>query len=402
MNGIRHNATVLSYEQAVAAIAARCRPLGVERVPLAKGLGRFLAADQVASIPSPPFDNSAVDGYALGPGKSPYKVTGEVAAGSILTQRLGRGEAVRIFTGAPVPLGTVAIAMIEDCLEAGGAVDVHESGQHTRRRGEDYDAGSMIARTGDLLTPPMIGLLASAGVYEVQVPRKPRVALITTGDETRPLGSVLEAGQIYDSNAVALAAALQAIGLEPRHLHLRDDPGEIANSVDMAVKESEIVLTCGGVSVGARDHLKSSFAECGVEEVFWRVSIKPGKPIYFGTKGHTLVFGLPGNPISALMTFYLFARPALLTAMGASDPWPKPIIATLSGSLTKAQDRTEFVRARLRQADGSAKVVATTGQESHMFLGTSSADCLIVFPAHLGRLESGSVVEVISVRWGLV
>lgn len=392
---------MISYEQAVALVLGESKSMPAELVDLPSGCGRFLSEEVFATLHSPAFDNSAVDGFVLGGGEPPYRIVGEIAAGSWPEFRLASGEAARIYTGAPVPDGTASIAMIEDCEVARDVVVPASRGDHVRKRGEDYRAGERIAGRGDLVTPSLVGLLASAGADRIPTVRLPRVGLLTTGDEAVPSGTPLAPGQIFNSNGPALQAALLQLGVQPEVRHVSDDADAVQTVVEEMLQVNDVLITCGGVSAGAHDHLKEVFHRAGVEQVFWKAALKPGKPIWFGRKGEKLVFGLPGNPASSLVTYFLFTRPALIKLMGGSCD-EQEIRAELQTPQSKKPGRTEFMRSKLSWEGGKLLVTPLEGQGSHMLLGTGHADCLVIFPAGDVRLDAGTLVQVVPLRWGLL
>ncbi|MCF6313668.1 MAG: molybdopterin molybdotransferase MoeA, partial [Verrucomicrobiales bacterium] len=303
----------------------------LEHCALAEALGRHAAVDVVAQVDLPSFDNSAMDGYALR-----YQdacevgarlvVTGEQAAGADRALRVDEGEALRIFTGAPMPAGADAVIMQEDVrvieleggvrqIEVGDAVD--EVGEFVRRRGADVCVGQKIISAGENITPGRIGLLASQGVAELAVHALPRVAVVTTGDELIEPGTEMTAGHIFNSNGPMLAALVKSVlGCEAQRFHARDEAEVLKATLQQALDENDVVLIAGGVSVGDHDLVKPMLNELGVEMDFWRVRIKPGKPFLFGRRGDTQVFGLPGNPVAAYTTFLLFVAAALRKRAG--------------------------------------------------------------------------------------
>jgi molybdopterin molybdotransferase len=392
---------LIGYEEAVRLIAERTPPLEAETVPLERAGGRFLAEPLVARLDSPGFDNSAVDGYAVR-GQRPYRIVGSVAAGQSSEAHLQPGQAVRILTGAPVPPGTESVVMQEDVEVDSGRLCVNapiKPGSHIRRRGEEYRAGDFLLKSGIAVSPAVVANLASNGLDHVAVGRAPRVAILATGDELVRPGQPLGKGQIYNSNAPSLSAAARLLGCSVRHFGIqRDDLESTASVLQEALEASDVVVTTGGVSVGDRDLVRPALATLGVEEVFWKVAIKPGKPVVFGTSGSKMVFGLPGNPVSALVTFFLFVRPALMRLMGAVEPSDERFTAELACDLRKQPGRTEFVRAK---RDGQ-KVVPTEGQGSHMLGGLVQADCLIYLASELTKANAGDTVEAILLNWGVL
>lgn len=407
---------MILYREALAQVLAKARPLPPMRVPLRQSLGYYLARDVVARESIPLFDQSAVDGYGLHaadlegiaagrPARLP--LAGEVPAGSPTHRTVVAGKAIRIFTGAPIPRGVDTVVMKEDCKEEGGAVLIQRAiplGANIRRQGEEFGKGTRVLTAGTRITPPVVGLLATLGCARPSVHRKPRVALITTGNELREPGERLKAGQIRDSNAYALAAALEALGIESIDIaRVRDDREAIRCQLAGALKETDVVITVGGISVGDYDHVKAAAAEVGVKTVYWKVAIKPGRPNFFGTYSQRnaavkkLVFGLPGNPVAALLSFHQLVRPALLKMAGASQPQPLAWNATLTTERRKKPGRLEWVRGVLTTSnDHGLTASATTGQESHMLGGLAAANCLIDFPADSTVL---ALEESVHVQW---
>lgn len=385
-----------AFPNARALVLSHARPLGTERVPLRSLHGRTFASELVCPFDVPNFDNSQVDGYAYRRGNAgPRRIVGESAAGGASAPRVGYGEAVRIFTGAPLPEGADAVAMQEDCSVADGLVTVHEEGDFVRRRGEEIAAGTTFDLRGRPTTPPLIGLAASFGVAEPEVYRRPFVTVVGTGDELVAPGMPLGPGQVYASNLDALGAAVRAVGGVPASRLVGDDPAatRAALSDALEARAVDVLITVGGVSVGDHDLVRPTLASFGVEELLWRVAMKPGKPFYFGQRGEKAVFGLPGNPVSALVTFALLVRPALRRMMGLVDA--EDTVARLGAPVRRTDLRYEFLRATL--SEGVATPVAAQG--SHMQTGLAFADALIHVPDGVAVLEIGDEVTVTPLRW---
>ena len=376
---------------------SHARPLGTERVPLRSLGGRTFASDLVCPFDVPHFDNSQVDGYAYRTSDAgPRRLVGESAAGGAVPPRVGNGEAVRIFTGAPLPEGADAVAMQEDCAVEDGFVSVHEEGDHIRRRGEEIAAGTTFNLRGRLATPPLVGLAASFGIGMPEAVRRPFVAIVGTGDELVPPGLPLRPGQVYASNLDALETAVRAVGGVATSRLVGDDPiATRAALSDVLESAVTVLITVGGVSVGEHDLVRPTLASLGVEERLWRVAMKPGKPFYFGTLGEKPVFGLPGNPVSALVTFLTLVRPALRKMLGMIDAEEETTVH-LGAAIRRKDLRHEFVRATLR--GGVATPVSAQG--SHMQTGLAFADALIHVPDGVSSLDEGDEVTITPLRWG--
>jgi molybdopterin molybdotransferase len=391
-------ARLLTVDEARAAILERVRPLPAETVPLADAAGRVLAATATSAVDLPPFPSSAMDGFAVRSADAPgrLRVVARIAAGSPAPRALAAGEAMAISTGGVVPDGADAVIPIEVVSEDGESVEVPgaERGAHVRPRGGDLAAGDLVVEGGTLLRPAELAALAASGVGEVASARRPRVALVTTGSELRRPGEPLEPGQIYESNGVMLAAAAASAGaVVGAAVSVADDDDAHRDALEYGL-EGDVLVTSGGVSVGPHDLVRRIEADLGVTEVFWRVAVKPGKPISFGVRGDTLVFGLPGNPVSSLVCFELFVRPALLALQGARDPGPAYGAGVLGSNVRRNAERDEFLRARLR--DGVLEPL--TGQESHMIARAAAADALVLAPRGDGELEAGSRVSYLLLR----
>ena len=314
---------MITIDEARGIVLRAVRPLPSETVPIADALGRVLTRDVAAAGDVPPFTNSAMDGFALvaGPAGRSLAVVGESRAGRPAERALGDGEAIRISTGAVVPAGADAVVRVEDTAESDGHVVVRAAvvqGENLRAPGEDVHAGEQLLTAGTPLGPAELGVAVSAGLADVPCARRPRVAVLATGDELVEAGAPLAPGQIHNTNGVALSALAARVGAEVVvRGTVPDDRDATVAALGGALDAADVVLVSGGVSVGPHDHVKPALAGLGVEERFWRVELKPGKPTWFGVRGEQVVFGLPGNPVSALVTFVLFAAPALRALQGA-------------------------------------------------------------------------------------
>ena len=342
---------LLSIEEALARVLARARPLEPEPVPVAEAAGRVLAADVAALIDLPPFPSSAMDGFAIRsadvPGELP--IVFRIAAGRPADRPLEAGEAMEISTGGTVPAGADAVVPIENVVEQDNNVSVPASvaaGAHVRPIGGDVRAGEPLLAAGTMLGAAQVGALAAAGIAEVSCARRPRVVVLSTGTELRAPGEALGPGQIYESNGPMLAAAFEAAGaLVDRIGPVADDEDEHRRALEWGL-EADVLVSSGGVSVGPHDLVRRILGELGAKEDFWGVAVKPGKPVSFATRGATLVFGLPGNPVSALVAVELFVRPALRVLQGDSRPGPNYEVARLASPVRRNATRDELVRAR--------------------------------------------------------
>lgn len=386
-------AEMLSETEARARILAQILPLPPETVPLVQALDRFATAEAFATQPLPGFDNSSMDGYALSTvdATSPtqagasFLVAGEQAAGPDRGFHAAPGQAIRIFTGAPVPAGTGAVIMQEDVTRTGDRIVVHEPvqpGENIRCAGSDLARGQKLFDRGARLTPPRLALLASQGLAEIAVCRRPSVAVLTTGDELRPAGQPLGPGEIYESNSVLLGTLAQKVGASITMLtRARDERDDLDAKLALGLQGHDALVVAGGVSVGERDLVKGRLAAAGVRLDLWRVRVQPGKPFLYGrhvtADGHdgAHVFGLPGNPVSAFVTFLLFVRPALLKLTGATDgdldlcAFP----ATAAVTLTNPGQRPHYLRGTL---DDRGIFTPTGRQESHALYALSRSGAL--------------------------
>ena len=389
---------LLSIDEALARVLAQVRPLESEPVSVAEAAGRVLAEDVAALIDLPPFPSSAMDGFAIRaedvPGELP--VVFRIAAGVPAERPLEAGEAMQISTGGTVPAGANAVVPIENVVENDNSVQVPDpvdAGAHIRPTGGDVRAGEALLAAGTVLGAAQIGALAAAGVAEVSCSRRPRVVVLSTGTELRAPGEALGPGQIYESNGPMLAAAFEAAGaLVDRIGPVADDEEEHRRALEWGL-EADVLVTSGGVSVGPHDLVRRILGELGVEEDFWRVAVKPGKPLAFATRGATLVFGLPGNPVSALVGVELFVRPALRALQGDSRPGPNYATARLAASVRRNAARDELVRARTARDADETVLEPVSGQESHMIARAAAADALVLVLAGEGEVAAGELVR---------
>ena len=394
-------ADLLSIEDALALVLERARPLPTERVGLDDAAGRVLAEPALAAVDLPSFDSSAMDGFAVRAADTPGElpIGFRIAAGSPAPRGLEPGEAMAISTGAVIPEGADAVVPIEYVVEHDNSVRIErpaEAGAFVRPLGGDARRGDAVVSAGIRLGPAQIGALAAAGVSELTVARRPRAAVLTTGSELRLPGEELEPGQIYEANGPIVTAQLRAAGAEVERLAPAADEADAHREALARGLGADVLVTTGGVSVGPHDLVRSVGGQLGIEEVFWRVAVKPGKPLWFGVRDDTLVFGLPGNPVSSLVCFELFVRPAVLALQGAAAPGPHFGIGTLADSLARNAARDELARARSSVEDGTVVLRPVAGQESHMIVRAAEADTLVLVPRGDGELEAGSSVRYLA------
>ena len=389
---------LLSVDEALARILARVEVLPAEQVALADAASRVSTDTILSAVDVPSFRSSSMDGYAVRSADLPGTLTivDRSAAGRPSSTTLGAGEAIEISTGAVVPDGADTVVPIERVAVAGDTVTVPEpvpTRDNIREPGGDVRSGSVLIDPGDILTPARLGALAACGIESVMTHRAPRVTVVVTGTELRPPGSDLSRGQIYESNGLMLSAVLAASGAVVTRLAATEDTEAAhAASLEQALA-ADVVVTSGGVSVGPHDLVRRVQARLGVEEVFWGVAMRPGKPLAFGCRGRTLVFGLPGNPVSALVGALLFVRPALLALTGHPDPAPPFRPGVLVESIPQRPERDDFVRARVTWGEEGALVDPIVGQESHMIAHTAAATGLAWIPRGPGSLPAGSRVR---------
>ena len=391
----------LAIEDALDLVLSRVRPLAGETVTVAAAAGRVLAEPATSLVDLPPFDSSAMDGYAVRAGDAPgqLRVVGHSAAGTPFTGALTAGEAVGISTGAEVPRGADAVVPIELVREEGELIeaDAVAVGAHIRRRGGDVSSGELVVAAGVRLGAPEVGALAAGGLPEVVCGRRPTVAVLATGSELRAPGEPLAPGEVYESNSTLLAAQLASAGALAEVLPpVADDPPETRAALARGL-DFEVLVTSGGVSVGPHDLVRGLLAELGVDEVFWQVAVRPGKPVAFGVRGSTLVFGLPGNPVSSLVGFELFVRPALDALQGLADPRPRYLPGRLASTVRRNGGRDELVRARARVGAESVLLEPLGGQESHMIVRSASADALVLVERGEGELPAGTSVRYLPI-----
>ena len=394
---------LISIEEARRRVLEAVVPRGAEDVSLDAALGRVLAEDVSSPMNVPPFDSSGMDGYAVIAGaEAELEVVGESRAGHPADVAVRPGEAVRISTGAVLPAGADAVISVERTAAVKGAenpadrvrVPEIERGANVRRAGEDIALNAVVLRRGAQMGPAELGAAASVGRASLSVALRPRVAVLVTGDELTPPGEPLKPGKIYSSNAFALAAQVEKAGAEfTSRATVPDDPDATRLAIAAALDDADVVVVSGGVSVGPHDHVKAALGELGVEERFWGVSLRPGKPTWFGARAATLAFGLPGNPVSAMVTFQLFVRPALAALQGA-PPDARHVTAALDAAVPRNPQREQAVRVTLRQGDDGLVARPTGAQGSHMLTSMLGADGLALVAPGEAELAAGERVEV--------
>jgi molybdopterin molybdotransferase len=399
-------AQLISVKEAQRVILERAKPLDAERVPIERAAGRVLAEPVSALVDLPPFPSSAMDGYAVrasdtvsAPVRLP--IVARIAAGSPAARALGAREAMAISTGGAVPDGADAVVPLELVDEEDEEIEVREpvkEGAHVRPRGSDIQAGELVLEPGVRLGPAQVAALAAAGVSEAQCTKRPRVGVLVTGSELRQPGEALGPGQIYESNGLLLATALQLAGAVPAQLGVvADDAEEHERAMERALLGFDMLVTSGGASVGPHDLVREAQAKLRVEELFWGVAVKPGKPVAFGVRRDHLVFNLPGNPVSVLVTFELFVRPAVNALLGLPDPLPEYRRGVLGAAVRRNPQREEYVRAMTRREDDALVVDPLPGQESHMIARAGRADALVAIDAGEGEAPAGEEIRYISI-----
>jgi molybdopterin molybdotransferase len=405
---------MLDYEEAINLMLNEISELEEIELNISNSLGYVTSRKVIAKTDLPPFDNSAVDGYAVksedvaeaskdNPVK--LKIVGKIAAGDHADFEIKNGEAAKIMTGAMLPKGADAVCMIEFTKENNGYVEIYtkvKKWENVRFRGEEIKEGEIALEEKTLITPSVIGLLAKLGYNNVFVYRKPNVAIIVTGKELINPGNELEKGKIWDANGFSLQASLKLDGFECKNLGLvGDDKNLFESLVKDAVKNFDVILVSGGTSEGEEDFVREVFNEIGVRKVFWKVAIKPGKPIFFGKLNRTLLFALPGNPASAMVCYYEFVRPALLKMSGRKNIFLPRRKARLVGEIKRKPGRLEFIRAFAVWENGEYIVKSTGIQESHVLKSFAEANCFIVIDKNKEICKENEIVEIELLPWFL-
>jgi molybdopterin molybdotransferase len=386
---------LIDYEEAFGRMEPFAKPLEEEEIPIASSGGRILAEPLIAPFSLPRFDNSAVDGYAIGSAGQEFEVVETVAAGDSVTRSLRDRTAARIFTGAQVPPNAFAVVMQEDVVRSGDCIRLKEipnPGQHIRRAGEEVVQGQVVMPNGTPLNPAAVSLLAGFGMERVRVHRLPRVAIVVTGAELVAPPGPLGEGEIYESNSFGLIAALASHGITPIRIRsVGDSSEETISAMREALHSADVVISTGGVSVGDKDLIRGALQQIGVREVFWKVAIKPGKPLYFGESEGKVVFGLPGNPLSVLAMYTLFVAPLLHALAGRPLERPFSIHGELTDKVDHKPGRMELVPAIHKSGNSMVAIEPISGQGSHMLTGMANATGWIEVPKDANGLSKGDI-----------
>ena len=398
--------SMIQVQEALDKILTKIQFKGVEKIPLDQALGRVMAEDVVSRINNPPLDNSAMDGYALIAGdiqsatpENPVKLemVEEIAAGYTAKGTLKPGQTMRIMTGAPIPPGADAVLMQEDTQKDGDSIlclDRADVEENIRRAGEDIKIGESVLKKGTTLSPAHIGMLAVIGRSQIAVGQRPTVAILSTGDEILELDETPEGPQIFNSNGHMLAAQIKSAGGIPVYLGIAKDTEEDLMEKFAWALKADIVVSSGGVSVGDYDLVKSTLQKMGQEMLFWKVAMKPGKPLAFGRIGKTPIFGLPGNPVSSFVSFEQFVRPSLRKVLGCSDLSHKTVQAKLTRTIHKKPGRLHFLSSIVSWADGEYTVTPAGEQGSGILKSAANANGLLIFPLEAEEIKQGQEVAV--------
>jgi molybdenum cofactor synthesis domain-containing protein len=402
---------LIEHPEAVRLVLENTHRLPAESVQLVEARGLALAEDLKARFDSPPFDNSAVDGYALRSadaeaGRS-FRVVDEAPAGRPAAKSVGEGEAIKIFTGGVIPEGSDAVVMVENTSGWGEEFELKKAAtpaQNVRGSGEDVREGDVILRAGTEIGPPEIALAATQGYGELGVHRRPRVVVLSTGTElVEPGERELEPGEIYDSNSFAVIAQAQEIGARARRISATSDDAQVLrDTLKEALETADVVVTSGGVSVGEKDLVKGTMLELGVEQVFWGVKFKPGKPLFFGVRDGASVFGLPGNPVSAMVCFELFVRPALVKMMGREERGRPRVQVYFEEEVRNHFGRMHAMRVSLEQTERGWLARSVGAQGSGLVSSLTKADALALIGPESEGVRAGETVEAIVLREGVI
>ncbi|OGP64484.1 MAG: hypothetical protein A3K22_04310 [Deltaproteobacteria bacterium RBG_16_42_7] len=403
---------MISVEAALEIILSEIKPLGMERVNILSSMGRVLGEDIVADTDNPSWDNSAMDGYAVRAVDTKeaskdqpvtLQIIEDLPAGYVAKKSVKRGQTIRIMTGAPMPKGADAVIMVEDTERRSGVssqkseVKIFKEakvGDNVRKAGEDFKKGDIVLRKGMTIRPAEIGMLAAVGKPNVYVYQQPNVAVLSTGDELIEIEEAPMNGKIRNSNSYAIAAQIKACGATPIQLGIaRDTKKDLKEKLEFGLT-ADCIVSSGGVSVGDFDFVKDVLKQMGSEMRFWKVAMKPGKPLAFGVIANKPAFGLPGNPISSMVAFEQFVRPAILKMMGKKDIFKRAFDALLTKPVKKKAGRMHFVRAALEQKDGQFYVTPLEGQGSGILSSMVKANCLIILPEDAKDVEKDSKVKV--------
>jgi molybdopterin molybdotransferase len=402
---------LIEHPEAVRLVLENTHRLPAESVQLVEARGLALAEDLKARFDSPPFDNSAVDGYAVRSadaeaGRS-FRVVDEAPAGRPAAKSVGEGEAIKIFTGGVIPEGSDAVVMVENTSGWGEEFELKKAAtpaQNVRGSGEDVREGDVILRAGTEIGPPEIALAATQGYGELGVHRRPKVVVLSTGTElVEPGQRELEPGEIYDSNSFAVIAQAQEIGARARRISAASDDAQVLrNTLKEALETADVVVTSGGVSVGEKDLVKGTMLELGVEQVFWGVRFKPGKPLFFGVRDGASVFGLPGNPVSAMVCFELFVRPALVKMMGREERGRPRVQVYFEEDVRNHFGRMHAMRVSLEQTERGWLARSVGAQGSGLVSSLAKADALALIGPESEGVRAGETVEAIVLREGVI
>lgn len=389
---------MIQVEEALSIIAENSTTMPVQKIKVSKSLGYILAETVYSPIAMPPFRQSAMDGYAfIHSEKHQYDIVGIVQAGDHSKIKLKENEAVRIFTGAHVPDNADTVIMQEHVMATENSILITrmpEQYANVRHKGEQIGEEEVVFKANTLITPAAIGFLACLGITEVEVYKKPKVAILVTGNELVKPGEKLSKGKIYESNSVMLQAALQTIGVKKTKIYkVKDNLKATKKALKEILKKHDIVLISGGISVGDYDFVKEALLENGVKELFYKINQKPGKPMFFGTKNDTLVFALPGNPASSLTNFYIYVYPAIKNRMGFKDIHLKKMLRKLNDNITNTTGKTLFLKALYDETH----VTVLDGQSSAMLNTFAIANSLLVVPNEVESLEKGQLVTLLPI-----